>query len=632
MDADRFKQLVARLERESAAAPGRYRAKVAALTALGFGILALLFATVGFGLLVLVGLAMGLAFSGGAALLLLVKLGKLLLLLAFPLWFFVHAGVRALFVRLPRPEGREITRAEAPALFEALDGMRRRLKGPRVHHVLVVDGVNAAVVQRPALGMIGWPRNHLLLGLPLLEGLSPAEALAVVGHEYGHLAGSHGQFSAFIYRQRHTWSTVEQFTERLQGRLGRMAAPLVRWYAPYFNAYTFVLARADEYQADAAAATLVGPAHVAHALKRVKLLTSSHQRFMQQAFDRMDHDAAPPADLLQRWAAQAGEAPVPADARRCLDDALDSEGHFTDSHPTLRARLSALQCDAATLQEPPPPLLGDSAARAWLGPLAEALRRELQARWAEEVMPAWAERHAHARQLRQRLRELRALDARDAAQQIELLHLSLRLEPEADVREALSAFNAAHADHPLGLYLEGTARLNHGEHEGLALLDRAIALDPEATKLVCERAHAFLAERREREAAEAWARRWRERHALERLREQQLRTLDAAHPLAPHGLEEERLAAVRTLLDAKAREDITEAWLARRVIPADATVLQLVLGVRLSWWARRRGRQREIVKRLAALDWPVPLVVVTLDGRYAGMRKKLMQLGQARVG
>ena len=27
---------------------------------------------------------------------------------------------------------------------------------------------------------------------------------------------------------------------------------MIRWYAPYFNAYTFVLARADEYQADAA--------------------------------------------------------------------------------------------------------------------------------------------------------------------------------------------------------------------------------------------------------------------------------------------------------------------------------------------------------------------------------------------
>jgi hypothetical protein len=51
--------------------------------------------------------------------------------------------------------------------------MRRQMKGPRFHRVLVVDEVNAAVVQRPAFGLVGWPRNHLLLGLPLLEALSP---------------------------------------------------------------------------------------------------------------------------------------------------------------------------------------------------------------------------------------------------------------------------------------------------------------------------------------------------------------------------------------------------------------------------------------------------------------------------
>lgn len=220
MDADRFKQLVSRLEAESAAAPMSYRLKVAALTLLGFAILALLFASVGLGLVVLVGIAVALLFSGGSALLLLLKLGKLLIFLAIPLWFLVKSGVQALFVRLPAPQGREITRADAPVLFGALDRMRRQMRGPRFHHVLVVDEVNAAVSQRPAFGLVGWPRNHLLLGLPLLEGLSPDEALAVVGHEYGHLAGSHGHFSAFIYRLRHTWGTVQAYTDQIQGWLG----------------------------------------------------------------------------------------------------------------------------------------------------------------------------------------------------------------------------------------------------------------------------------------------------------------------------------------------------------------------------------------------------------------------------
>jgi Zn-dependent protease with chaperone function len=238
LDIDRFKQLVARLERESAAAPGAYRAKVAALTLLGFGILLLFLAAAGAGLVVLAGFAVFVALTGGKALIVLIKGSKLFLLLAIPLWFLIKNGIAALFVRFPPPEGREIRRNEAPALFAEIDRMRRVMNGPRFHHVLIVDDVNAAVVQRPAFGLIGWPRNYLLLGLPLLEGMAPLEALAVVAHEYGHLASADGHFGAFIYRLRHTWGTIETAFERIPGWMGRLMTPLLHWYVPYFNAYT----------------------------------------------------------------------------------------------------------------------------------------------------------------------------------------------------------------------------------------------------------------------------------------------------------------------------------------------------------------------------------------------------------
>jgi Zn-dependent protease with chaperone function len=518
MEVDRFKQLVSRLERESAAAPGVYRAKVAALALLGFAILALVLGVVGFGLVLIAGVAVAVALSGGAALLLLLKLGKLVFFLVVPLWYLMRATVRALFIRLPAPQGREVTREEAPALFEALDRMRRQMKGPRFHHVLIVDEVNAAVVQRPAFGLVGWPRNYLLLGLPLLEGMPPAEALAVVAHEYGHLAGSHGRFSAFIYRLRHTWGTVQAYADQLKGWVGCLIAPLVRWYAPYFNAYTFVLARADEYQADAASAELVGAANATNALKRVNVVTPWHKRFLEQTFERIDHEARPPQDLLHRWADRAAQAPADPDAQRWLRDALDREGHFMDTHPTLRARLTALDAVTDTLHEPPPPMTGGSAAQAWLGARVESLRAELQLRWAAQVAEPWAGRHAEVQKQRLRLVELRALAAPDAGQQIETIRLAMRLEPGSDVLPALVAFNAEHADHAAGLFLEGVARLDRGDREGLERLDRASNLDPEATKAACERAYAFLREHGDPGGAEAYAQRWRRRDELENQR------------------------------------------------------------------------------------------------------------------
>ena len=635
MDGERFQAIVARLERESAQAPSAYRVKVGLLVGLGFAILALLLVIAGFGLALLVGGVLAVALTGGTALLLLLKFGKFVLLLAIPLWYLISASVKALLIRVPPPEGRRISRAEAPALFAAIDGMRERMRGPRFHEVLIVDEVNAAVVQRPAFGLFGFPRNYLLLGLPLLESLPPEEALAVVAHEYGHLAGAHGHFSSFVYRLRHAWGTLQAYVDNIQGWVGRLVAPLVRWYAPYFNAYTFVLARTNEYEADSASAELVGAAHAAHALKRVNIVAPLHDGFMNSTFERVAWEATPPPDLLQRWAERVAMQPPGEDAERWLAAALDREGHFTDTHPTLRARLDALPACGEAIQMPPPPFTGTSAAVSWLGPLVDVLRSELQSRWAASVAKSWAGRHAHRQQQRARHEELQQAlggDAtKDAADGLEYLQLSRALTPEEDLREALAHYNAVFAGVPAALYLEGCALLERDDAAGIELLERTMALDPEATKPACEQVYRFLRTRADADAAEPFAARWRARDEFETRRADEYANLDVRHALLAADADDADVQHARAMIGQVALSNVAGIWFARRVLPSDAAVETYVLGVQLSWLGRRLGRQQAIVDRLAAIEWPVHLFVLSLDGQYKPLLKRMRDTAGARV-
>jgi Zn-dependent protease with chaperone function len=102
---------------------------------------------------------------------------------------FAWKVLRSLWVRFEAPEGLPLTAAEAAPLLELLQQQTRALKAPRVHQVLLTDDFNAAAVQVPRLGILGWPRNYVLVGLPLLQALTPTQAAAVVGHELGHLRG-----------------------------------------------------------------------------------------------------------------------------------------------------------------------------------------------------------------------------------------------------------------------------------------------------------------------------------------------------------------------------------------------------------------------------------------------------------
>ncbi|MEK8032049.1 M48 family metallopeptidase [Ideonella sp. DXS29W] len=631
MDAERFAQMVGRLERESTEHPRSYALKVAALAVLGFFILAIVLGAAGLGLLLLVGIALATLLTGGKALLLLFKLGKLLVLLAIPLWYLVKNSLKAMFVRLPPPQGLELTRAQAPALFAAVDHMRQRLKGPKVHHVLLVDEVNAAVVQRPLFGLIGFPRNYLLLGLPLLDSMSPDEAMAVVAHEYGHLAGSHSRFGAFIYRLRLSWGTIQHHAEQWQGFAGKGLNKLIGWYAPYFNAYTFVLARANEYQADRASVDLVGAQAAADALKRVNVAAPRYDRFLNQTLEQIRDVPQPPRNLAERWAHEASGEPAPEQVQRWLGQALARETNLADTHPALAARLAALPGQSTAMDQPPRPRQGPSAAQAWLGAQLPALHQHFQAAWADRVTEPWRQRHEEVQNQRGRLSALRALPERSGSEEFEMLRLQSHLEPDTDWRDTLAAFNASHPDHPGGLYLEGVLRLEKDDESGLPLLERAMALDADAIKPACERAFSFWQQRGDKTRAEAYGDRWRQRDAFEHQRQAEIARLNTQHPVRPHGLDPQVLAQVRQVLDGVNRDGIAAAYLVRRELPSDPSVDTYVLGVELTWWAKRRSRQANIVNRLAHQEWPLHLMICTLDGDLSSYGKTLKRIDGAQL-
>src|SRR6184192_4184879 len=166
---------------------------------------------------------------------------------------------RVLWVRFPAPGGVRLRAGDGPGLVALVHMLTARLRTPRLHRILITTVGNVGVVQRPRLGPFGWYRNYLLLGLPLMQTLSPEEFRAALAHELGHLSRQHGRFGSWIYRIRVMWLRLGA---QPQGGHGGLATQwfLTRW-APYFNAYTLVLARRQEYDADQFAAQLAGKNH-----------------------------------------------------------------------------------------------------------------------------------------------------------------------------------------------------------------------------------------------------------------------------------------------------------------------------------------------------------------------------------
>ncbi len=431
MDQADFVHLVRMSEHASADNSRAYRRSVAAFAALGYAwVLGCLGLAIGILLWVVPQLLQG-RFRFVSVMLLVSAAGLL--------W----VSLRALWVRFDAPDGVEITALEAPELFEALERIRRKIKGPPIHTVMLNDAFNASIEQVPRYGLLGGAVNHLTIGLPLLMALDRPRFLAVLAHEYGHLRGDHGRFAAWIYRTRLSWMRLNHSLADDQGPVAAATQAFMRWYFPRFSAKTFALARQDEYEADRIAGKLLGREVAAAALTEIEIRGA----WLQAEFWGQHWCAAAgnplPVGPYRTMRRRLAEPPDAAFANDALRQSLKRLSDLDDTHPGLRDRIEAL--DAT----PTLPEWSRGSALALLGEDAKRWVKHFDKQWCRDNATEWKQHHAWLGRVRARAQALEAAAAQaTAGDLVELARLKRHLDPRASVRALYEMALERSTDHP----------------------------------------------------------------------------------------------------------------------------------------------------------------------------------------
>lgn len=496
MDRDEFAGLVHQLEAESENSPAAFRTKVLLLSVAAYVFLFVLLA----GIAVAIGWTAHWAHQHNRTRHLV--MAGIFALMMLPVFYVV---LRVFFMRLSAPEGREITRADAPRLFEVLDKMRRRLKGPEIHHVLIDTEYNAAISQRPRFGLFGGHTNYLMLGLPYLIGTPPKEMLATVAHEYGHLCGNHGKTGAWVYRQRRTFIALYQQLDASQETSWVHAAMygLLRRFMPHYDAYTFVLSRQQEFEADKTATDLAGAQHNATGLIRDTLLGRwIHDEFWPRFYRQSDQHVAPTfyPYASMRTAFVASHADWATQPR--LSAAWRENSDAVDTHPCLRERVEAMGHTAKL-----PPAAEQTAADVLLCGFTKTLVDEFDQDWWKREKNEWQSRFQYVKRSKQ---ELEALSTRsiESLQLHELQQFAL-LKAEFDSPQAAKPVLEYLLAKPGGpfpkpAYFYGRILLDEKNDRGLEYLEITAKSDRNSIDKISELGYYYLLEKQGERAAEAW--------------------------------------------------------------------------------------------------------------------------------
>jgi Zn-dependent protease with chaperone function len=569
---EKYRDLIAQAEGAAAANPLLYKIHLALLAALGIGYVVLLAVLATVCTLFVVGL-------------MLVSKSVLLIKLALVPMGIAFFLARALWFRVPPPQGRRVTASEVPALFAEIEQLRRQVHAKPVHEVLLTSDFNAAVVQVPRLGMLGWPKRYLVIGLPLLASLPPYQFRAVLAHEFGHLAQNHARFGNWIYRIREMWSQILDAVEPRRTLLTGLFTRFFDWYAPYFNAYSFVLARANEYAADRESSNITSPEDAGDALAAVYSKSEYIEtRFWSEFYGRAESQAQPPSQPFSDYVSALRSVPT-EHSTAALAAALARETGLNDTHPSLQDRLRALGV------RPNLPLCFQlSAAHALLRDKRLQLMHEFNEVWRELIAGPWKERHEFLKQTAEKLARFEVARQERGLTEDEHWDYACAIETLKGGRAALPVLDALldrAPGHAPAYYARGRILLEVNEEQGVADVERAMQLDEAAREPGSQLLYGHFYARNQ------LVRCTRYRDILSQVaRERQLaaaerRELRHADMLEPHGLTEPQIAEWRAVLARQKR--LKRAWLVRKRVQhlqsVPAYVLVMDFGL-LTWVTR----------------------------------------------
>ncbi|MEU9046901.1 MULTISPECIES: M48 family metalloprotease [unclassified Kitasatospora] len=272
--------------------------------------------------------------------------------------------------------GVRLTREQQPAVWGMVDRIAERtgVRGPA--EIRLVPEVNAGVLEETKLLGLVPGKRHLVIGAPLLMGLTEGELESVLAHEFGHYSNRDVRLAAVTVAGRravlHTIGGLHQRADLHQaeeaaklaaksekrlakgrkpageeagGGVDRALAKLFTLYAKLYFRVSEAVGRRQEYAADLVAARLAGRDATASALRKMPVLDSA-QDFYLGRYATIGWDAGllpPPGQVY------GGLLHLLSDPKRrqeLAEYALELPEHEPDpydSHPPIDRRVAAIE-------------------------------------------------------------------------------------------------------------------------------------------------------------------------------------------------------------------------------------------------------------------------------------------------
>lgn len=281
---------------------------------------------------------------------------------------FVLFLIKPLFSRgVKSPPPFRLSEADEPLLFGFVRKICDQVGAPVPREIQLDTQVNASAGFRRGLWSFFGRDLVLVIGTPLVAGMTMRQVAGVLAHEFGHFAQGAGMRFSYIIRRVNAWfarvvferdawdDRLDQWSQSedwylkaifMLAKGGVWLGRKILWCLMHAgHAISCFMSRQMEFDADSYETKLAGSTEFARTAARLRFLGVSHAAAMNDAYQTFQ-TLELPDDLaaMVLWREQV----MPGDVRSKLDQSMnESTTRWNDTHPADPDRVkAALALDA----------------------------------------------------------------------------------------------------------------------------------------------------------------------------------------------------------------------------------------------------------------------------------------------
>jgi len=280
------------------------------------------------------------------------------------------------------PTGLDVTKEKFPHLFKLIDELLEEFGSPRIDNIVIRDKYDIRVIKTPRSGMPFFNTRTLIIGLPVLQTMSPLYFRALLARRIGQLSTEHTPVTTRLYFLNDIWAQFKTSAKHSKNTFAKVLGYFFQMYSPLYQSVLMPLLQEEELEADSYGTDLINDRDMVECIVYEEVVTKFLENKFWPKIYHMAKRSKTPEFMPYSQMTKVVKAGITDDEiSQTIQDALKVEINNPAPMPSLNARLNHL----GHAKPLPPKRLSKTAAEYYLGSSLGKIIQLFDKRWITKI-------------------------------------------------------------------------------------------------------------------------------------------------------------------------------------------------------------------------------------------------------